>query len=108
MQKQNQKHIPLCIPRMEIGFPREKIFKIFVKLNIGFIEYIHEIPLKNNNNYKRVIIKIKWNTSETSKYIKQRISENLPVNLIYDFPFFWHIMAAQYNPKYTEYTNPIS
>jgi hypothetical protein len=83
---------------MENSFPREKIFKLFVQLNIGFIEYIHEIPLRKNDDYKRVIIKLKWNTSDMATYIKTRLIEQLPVNLVYDFPFFWHINAAHYKP----------
>ena len=92
-----KKHPELCIPRMPIHISRETIFNTFCKLNIGFIERISEIPLKSNaQQYKRVIIRLKWNPStEQSAFIYQRILKKEPVFIVYDMPWYWKVVPNQ-------------
>jgi signal recognition particle subunit SEC65 len=87
----------ICIPRMEKNIRREFIFNILRKLNIGIIERINEIPLKKESNtHKRVIIKVKWNSTETSKTIQQRLQNNEPVNIAYEMsPTFWRLLLCK-------------
>jgi signal recognition particle subunit SEC65 len=86
----------ICIPRMEKNIRREFIFNILRKLNIGLIERISEIPLKKESNtHKRVIIKVKWNSTDTSKTIQQRLQNNEPVNIAYEMsPTFWRLLLC--------------
>ena len=103
MLKMNQKNenqntnFEICIPRMEKNIRREFIFNILRKLNIGIIERINEIPLKKESNtHKRVIIKVKWNSTETSKTIQQRLQNNEPVNIAYEMsPTFWRLLLCK-------------
>jgi hypothetical protein len=89
--------IELCIPRVSIDIERHKIFETFVKLDIGYIERIIENPLKSDANYKRVVIRIKWdNTKELSKQIQDTLHENKHVNLVYEMPWFWKIYANKH------------
>lgn len=87
----------ICIPRMEKNIRREFIFNILRKLNIGIIERINEIPLKKESNtHKRVIIKVKWNSTERSKTIQQRLQNNEPVNIAYEMsPTFWRLLLCK-------------
>jgi len=91
----------ICIPRMERSIRREFIFNILRKLNIGYIERISEIPLKKESNtHKRVIIKVKWNSSETSKIIQNRLQNNEPVNVAYEMsPMFWKLVKINHPRK---------
>ena len=47
-----------CIPRVKNGFSNKYIENTFEKLQIGVIEKVICLPLKYDNNYKRVIIKV--------------------------------------------------
>ena len=91
-----EKQIPsaICIPRMDKSIKREKIFNTIRKLQLGYIERITEIPLKNDQEYKRVIIKIKWNSAEQTKTIQNRLTKNEPVNVVYELPWFWKIVLC--------------
>jgi signal recognition particle subunit SEC65 len=94
MDNQKKQKNNICIPRMENNIDRKQIFNIFKKLNIGYIEKIIEIPLKNENEYKRVIIKIKWNNSEQTQKIQTRLQNGEPVNIVYELPWFWKIVLC--------------
>lgn len=94
MENQNKQKNNICIPRMENNIDKKQIFNIFKKLNIGYIEKIIEIPLKNDNEYKRVIIKIKWNNNEETQKIKTRLQNGEPVNIVYELPWFWKIVLC--------------
>ena len=84
----------ICIPRMENDIKKEQIKSVFKKLNIGYIERITEIPLKNDEEHKRVIIRMKWNNTEQSKNIQTRLINGEPVNIVYELPWFWKIVLC--------------
>lgn len=90
-------NIDICIPRMEKNIRREFIFNILRKMNIGSIQKINEIPLKKESNtHKRVIIKIKWNSTETSKMIQERLKNNEPVNIAHEMsPMYWKFVLSK-------------
>jgi len=85
----------ICIPLMETNITRKFIFSIFQRLNIGKVERIIENKLKTNENYKRIILKIKWNNTEKAVEIKQRLYNNEPVNIVYELPWFWKVVLAK-------------
>ena len=84
----------ICIPRMDQTITRQTIFDTFKKLNIGRIERITENPLKNNPEYKRVILRIKWNNTTQSVKIKNRLENSKPVNIVYELPWFWRVVLS--------------
>lgn len=84
----------ICIPRMENEIKREQIISVFKKLNIGYMERITEIPLKNDEQHKRVIIRMKWNNTEQSKNIQTRLINTEPVNIVYELPWFWKVVLC--------------
>jgi hypothetical protein len=94
--KPTKKNLELCIPRISVNIRKDLIFKIFCGLKLGYIERITEIPLKMNPNYKRIIIKIKWNpTTDQAKYIHTRILNLEPVFIVYDSLWYWKVVPNQ-------------
>jgi len=99
--KQSIKRYPeLCIPRVSIDILKETIFNVFCRLNIGYIERITEIPLKSNPDFKRVIIKVKWNpSSDQAKTMYDLILKQEPVFIVYNFPWYWKVVLNQIPTK---------
>jgi hypothetical protein len=81
----------LCIPRIENTIQKEFIFKKLCALNIGYIQKLTEIPLKSNPNFKRILIKIKWNTSQKTLDFKTKILSGQTIKFVYQMPWFWKI-----------------
>jgi branched-subunit amino acid aminotransferase/4-amino-4-deoxychorismate lyase len=91
------KPIEICIPRVSVQISRKQIFETFCKLNIGYIERITENPLRLDTNFKRIVIRIKWdNTQELAKEIQEQLKDKTNhMNVVYDMPWFWQIYANQ-------------
>ena len=94
----------ICFPRMSNTIPLNYIFKIICKLDIGKIKQILEIPNYLNPEYKRVIVKIKWNkTSKYTQYIQSRFIENKPIIIVYNNDTFWKAFPthslSHYHPQ---------
>lgn len=81
--------ISLCIPRIENTLSKEAIFSIFRKLNWGYIENIREIPLLKESDYKRVIIKLRFNKEHLD--IMNTINEGETLKLVYNEPWYMRI-----------------
>ncbi len=87
MQKQP---IILCIPRVSAATSREYIFNVIAKMNIGYIETLHEIPLQNSNNFKRIIIRVNWDLSSPNSHrIYSILSENKSIKIVHSMPWYW-------------------
>ena len=87
----------LCIPRISVEITREYMFQCFYKLKWGRIMRIHEIPLKVNPRFKRIIIRIQWNLEdENVKKVYDRIFiQDEPVYIVYEMPFYWKLVKNQ-------------
>ena len=82
--------IVLCIPRLSMTISREYIVNTIEKMNIGDIETLHEIPLQNSSNFKRIIIRIKWDLrSQKTRYIYSVLSENKSIKIVHSMPWYW-------------------
>ena len=81
----------ICISRVDINIPKYVIFKLFCRLKIGFIENISEFPIKDNEEYKRVIVRVKWNMNQPRvKQIMERFMQQKTIKIIYsNNPWFW-------------------
>ena len=79
----------ICIPRIDANIPKSCIINAFESLNIGKLEGVFEIPFKDSNKYKRIIVKISWNDSDMSKHILSRFQEGKNVKIVYEAPWFW-------------------
>lgn len=86
----------ICIPRVDAKITSGYICNTISNLNIGDIERINEIPLRNDPAYKRVIITMKWDTqSEVAKYIQNKFNEIGSVKVVHDMPWYWKICPAR-------------
>jgi hypothetical protein len=86
----NKTDITICIPRVDSSISKQEIFTKICALRVGFIEKIIEIPLKNDETGKRVIIKFKtWVENELSKRILSRFEENKDIKIVYNDPWYW-------------------
>jgi hypothetical protein len=86
----NKTDIAICIPRVDVSISKQEIFEKIRSLRIGFIEKIIEIPVKNDETSKRVIIKFKtWVENEISNRIINRFKENKDIKIIYNDPWYW-------------------
>ena len=86
----------ICIPRVDSTMSRNYIENIIDNMKIGSIEKINEIPLRKDPNHKRVIMKIKWYTTNVkTKQILSQIKEKGSVNLVYDMPWYWKVCPAR-------------
>ena len=88
--------LSICIPRIESTVAREYIYHTFSKLNIGYIDKISEIPLRNDSTHKRVIIKIHWNSTATSQFIQGRLNNEESVKIVHSttLPWYWKLVKS--------------
>ncbi len=91
----NMNYTSLCIPRIESTINKEYVLSIFNKLDIGIVSRIHEIPLRYNQDFKRIIISIKLNTTEKSLTVQKLINENKSVKLVHDMPWYWKVVKTE-------------
>lgn len=88
------KEISICIPRVEKMLKREVVYKNIQKLDVGIIKSIVEKPLRNEDNYKRIIIKMVINQSKTlGAYILDRFSKGENVKLVYNPSTYWKLVC---------------
>lgn len=79
---------------MESKTSKEFILQTMNNLQIGKIEKITEIPLRNDPKHKRVIINIKWTPSENTTNIVSRLENDQTIKVVYEWPWFWKIVST--------------
>lgn len=84
----------ICIPRVESTITKEYIYKTLTNLQIGNIERIIEIPLRNDPTHKRIIIKVNWNKNSSSLNMQKILRTLGSVKLVYDMPWYWKIVTT--------------
>ena len=84
----------ICIPRVESTITKEYIYKTLMNLQIGNIEKIIEIPLRNDTTHKRIIIKLNWNKNSSSLNMQKILRTIGSVKLVYDMPWYWKIVTT--------------
>lgn len=91
----------LCIPRIHASTSKDYIFQKFCKIDWGYIEQIIEIPLVKEPDYKRIVIKLRWNQKPDTKTYKEMIENGETVKFVYDHlnPWFWRISKLTYPVK---------
>ena len=72
---------------------REFIFKKLCLLNIGYIHKLTEIPCKYQPGYKRVFIRIRWNTLPHTINIRNRLMIRETIKFVYELPWVWTITS---------------
>ena len=86
----NKTNLAICIPRVDSTITKQEIFEKIRNLRVGFIEKIIEIPNKNDETSKRVIVKFKtWVENERSNRILCRFEEKKDIKIVYNYPWYW-------------------
>lgn len=86
----------ICIPRLDTNVQRDYICNKISSMNMGIIDNIREIPLRNDASHKRVIITLRWNVqSEIAKYVQKTLTDKGSVKLVHDMPWYWKICPAR-------------
>ena len=89
------KEISICIPRVEKMLKRDVIYKHIQKLDVGNIKSIVEKPLRNEDNYKRIIIKMQINQyNKLGAYMLDRFSKGENVKLVYNPSTYWKLVSS--------------
>ena len=83
----------LCIPRVSNEIKKKYIIEKINKLNWGIIKLLNEIPLSKEKDYKRLMIKLDWNTDDETLKYKEKIKNEEVIKVVYDenSPWFWRI-----------------
>lgn len=83
----------LCIPRVSNEIKKKYIIDKINKLNWGIIKLFNEIPLSKEKDYKRIMIKLDWNTDDDTLRYKEKIKNEEVIKVVYDenSPWFWRI-----------------
>ena len=83
----------LCIPRVSNEIKKKYIIEKINKLNWGIIKLLNEIPLSKERDYKRIMIKLDWNTDDETLKYKEKIKNEEVIKVVYDenSPWFWRI-----------------
>jgi hypothetical protein len=84
----------ICIPRVEASITKDYIYKTLCNLQIGKIERITEIPLKNDPTHKRIIIKLNWNKNKNSINMQNILTTIGSIKLVHDMPWYWKIVTT--------------
>lgn len=84
----------LCIPRIDSNIKKEYIYERLSNIQVGKIERIIEIPLKNDATYKRILFRITWNSNEKSIKMQEQLKNKGLINFVYDMPWYWKIFIS--------------
>lgn len=87
----------LCIPRVDSKISKDYIHSMLDKLRVGIISRLTEVPIKNQEGFKRIIFNIKWDSNDKSNSMRDIISSRGTMNIVYDMPWFWKI--SEYRKK---------
>ena len=92
----------IVIPHVFPNIGEKRIFAIFRRLKIGYIDRI-EILNKNDlkgRKFNTVFIHFThWFDNPNSNQLKHNLLHNKPAKILYDQPWFWHIHL--YKPKHS-------
>ena len=90
--------IQLCIPRIDTTISKDYIFKTLCKLKWGRIVKIIEIPLRDDNSFKRILININLNESND---IRNTLTDGKYINIVHDpiLPWFWRVTMSKSHDK---------
>ena len=91
----------IVIPHVFDNIGEKRVFAIFRRLKIGYIDRIEFLNKtdKNGRKFNTVFVHFThWFDNPNSNALKQNLLNNKPAKILYDQPWFWHIHL--YKPKH--------
>ena len=99
----------IVIPYVFPNIGEKRIFAIFRRLQIGFIdriEIIHKTD-RNARKFNTVIIHFThWFHNHNANALKANLLAFKPAKILYDQPSFWHIKLHKHKHKHNKYKQP--
>lgn len=87
--------ITMCIPRVRNIIHKDFVLTKLKKINAGKIKTIIEKPLKNEKDYKRLLIKMRLDpTHKNGAYIQERFSKGENIKIVYNNEEYWRIVSS--------------
>jgi hypothetical protein len=87
--------ISICIPRVECILKRDFVYNVIKKMKMGSIKKIIEKPLRNESNYKRIIIKMMIDPFNVqAAYVLDRFSKGENIKLVYERSRYWKLVRS--------------
>ena len=91
----------ICIPRILPGVTEQAVRDVFERVmhckcveRVDIVSKHHNGP--DNGGYQRAFIHFSHcPNNETADFVRQRIQSGLPVNVVYDEPWFWKCSASR-------------
>lgn len=89
------KDITMCIPRVDNVTHKDFVYQTLCKIQAGKIKKIVEKPLKNDKNYKRLLIKMAINeNNQNGAYILDRFSRGENIKVVYENQEYWRLVSS--------------
>lgn len=89
----------ICIPRVFKEITKEDVYNTFSRiLGENVIERIDLVSRNKDqeDGYNRVFVHVvSWPEQGKAAVIRQRLIDNLPVNVVYKEPWFWKCAASR-------------
>jgi hypothetical protein len=80
---------------METDIPVDYIRQVFEQVGaFDTIYKIIELPLRNDSNYKRIIIKLTWNQTTRATELQTLLRDRGEIKLVHSMPWFWKIVVT--------------
>lgn len=91
------KHVCLCIPRVEKNTSDKEIKTIIDELSIGIIDRIDMVPNRNKDDKSnRAFIHFhSWDWNERTNKIYEKLTTGKPIKVIYNNPWFWKLSLSR-------------
>ena len=85
----------LCIPRIKQDYTKKFIRNTVNKCKFGEIQSIVERPLRNEKNYKKVIIRLMVDKySKNGIYLLYNTDNGIPLKIVYNDYEYWRLISV--------------
>jgi inorganic pyrophosphatase len=84
--------ISFCIPRVDKEETKDFIYNKLNKLQLGKIQYIKEVPCRNNDQYKKIFIH--YTEFDKNKQFQHHFTKRGYLNIVYDNHWYWKLYKA--------------
>ena len=93
-----EKKRTLCIPRVSKDTSINDILKKISSIKIGIIYKILELPVRNQEDYKKILIVIEFK-GERGKELEKLVEEGKSIKVIYREPWYWKMFLYKKENK---------
>jgi len=79
--------VSMCIPRVEQNLDLDYVKEKINSLNIGYVKQIRGVTLKNDPDFKRILLRFKWkNNNNLSITLQKQLDELGSLKVVHNMP----------------------